>query len=78
MEYLDYIKKIAFYEKEELKGREEKASFYTNKEVCDFMIHSLLKNKTKNEILKMKILEPSNWLWIFIFFFIWFFEKARF
>lgn len=36
MEYLDHIKKIAFYEKEKLKGREEKAAFYTNKEVSDY------------------------------------------
>ena len=78
MEYFNYITEIAFYEKEELKGREEKAAFYTNKEVCDFMIHSLLNNKTKNEILKMKILEPSNWLWIFIFSLFDFLKKQGF
>lgn len=63
----NYSKDIAIYEKNELKNRNEKAAFYTNKEVCDFMIKSIFASKTKDNILTMKILEPSNWLGIFIF-----------
>lgn len=61
------FKEIAYYEKNILENRNEKASFYTNKEVAFFIIDELLKDLSKEQINKLSILEPSNWLWIFIF-----------
>lgn len=56
------FKEIAYYEKNILENRNEKASFYTNKEVAFFIIDVLLKDFSKEQINKLSILEPSNWL----------------